>query len=151
MNQSDQKPDVPHGRSEPFGPRSLKVLLVDDDPISQQLVRIYLQERGYQITVAEDGPSGVKAILGGRFDLVLMDVRMPELSGWDATRRVRAAERESGGHIPIIALTAYAMKGDAEKCRQAGMDGYVTKPVSSQALFREIERVMTALDDKGNQ
>jgi CheY-like chemotaxis protein len=90
-----------------------------------------------------DGRQAVEALERGSFDLVLMDVQMPELDGYAATAEIRKMERESGGHVPIVAMTAHAMKGDREKCLAAGMDDYVSKPIYPEELFRTIERVMT--------
>ena len=84
----------------------------------------------------------------GWFNIVLMDVQMPEMDGFEATAAIRAHEREGGAHVPIIAMTAHAMKGDQERCVAAGMDGYVSKPISPQRLFDEIDRVVPAVREQ---
>ena len=93
------------------------------------------------MTVVDNG-RGPAALETCQFDLVLMDVQMPELSGTDATRTVRAQEQATGGHIPIIAMTAHAMKGDEERCLEAGMDDYVSKPIQVAMLHQTIARVL---------
>jgi CheY-like chemotaxis protein len=86
------------------------------------------------VTVVANGTAAVAAWRQDRFDCILMDIQMPEMDGYEATRLIRAAESENGAHIPIIALTAYAMKGDREKCLQAGLDSYISKPIQTAAL-----------------
>jgi two-component system, sensor histidine kinase and response regulator len=99
-----------------------------------------LEKRGYLVTVAGDGLLAVEACKRQSFDLVLMDVQMPGMGGFDATRIIREGEAVTGRHLPIIALTAHAMKGDRERCLEAGMDDYLTKPIQKAALFEAIER-----------
>jgi CheY-like chemotaxis protein/HPt (histidine-containing phosphotransfer) domain-containing protein len=125
----------------------LRILLAEDNPINQNLTLRLLGRQGHEVVVAGDGKEAVAALERRPFDLVLMDVQMPEMDGLEATRHVRANEAArggfgpDGGRIPIVAMTAFAMTGDREKCLEAGMDGYVTKPVRAQELFETIERV----------
>jgi CheY-like chemotaxis protein len=97
-------------------------------------MRSVLEKRGHRVTVVGNGAAALTAWQKDRFDCILMDIQMPEMDGYEATHRIRAAESESGAHIPIIALTAYAMKGDREKCLQAGMDSYISKPIQTGTL-----------------
>jgi CheY-like chemotaxis protein len=102
-----------------------------------------LSKRGHDITVVSNGREAVTATLTGGFDVVLMDLQMPELGGLDATREIRAHEKQAGGHAYIIAMTAHALKGDRELCLEAGMDGYVTKPIDRTELFAAVEGAPT--------
>jgi two-component system, sensor histidine kinase and response regulator len=121
---------------------SLNILLAEDNVVNQRVAIGILQKAGHKVTLAENGVQAIAALDKARFDLVLMDMQMPEMGGADAMGHIRAAERATGGHIPIVALTAHALKGDRERCLDAGADGYVPKPVSPAMLFREIERVL---------
>jgi CheY-like chemotaxis protein len=97
---------------------------------------------GHKVSVAQNGRKAIEAIETERFDVVLMDVQMPEMDGLEATRAIRSSENLTGRpRIPIIAMTAYAMAGDRERCLEAGMDGYVSKPINAQELFETIENV----------
>jgi two-component system sensor histidine kinase/response regulator len=97
---------------------------------------------GHRVRAVEDGHQVLAALRQEAFDLVLMDVQMPDMDGFEATGIIRAAEKDSGAHLPIIAMTANAMKGDEERCLIAGMDGYVSKPIQVEQLFATIARVM---------
>ncbi len=119
----------------------LHILLAEDNPVNQKLAVLMLEKRGHRVTVANDGQEAVEAVQQGRFDVVLMDVHMPRMSGFEASAAIRAWEKTAGGHLPIVALTALAMSGDRAKCLQAGMDGYVAKPVRAAELFETLERV----------
>ncbi|QDG53882.1 response regulator [Persicimonas caeni] len=119
---------------------SLRVLVAEDDRVNRRLVESVLEKKGHQITFAENGREAVETFEPGAFDIVLMDVRMPELDGFEATRQIRANEQSSGTHTPIVAMTAHAMKGDRERCLQAGMDDYVAKPVKASSLYDVLER-----------
>jgi CheY-like chemotaxis protein len=123
----------------------LRVLLAEDSVVNQQLAMALLQKHGHQVTVAGDGKAAVEAVADGEFDLILMDVEMPELDGLGATREIRRRERDPGAHLPIIAMTAHAMKGDRERCLQAGMDDYVAKPIRAAEMFRKIAEVLARL------
>ncbi|HEV2424716.1 MAG TPA: response regulator [Terriglobia bacterium] len=119
--------------------RPLRILVAEDNRVNQELVLELLRQRGHTATVAGDGSKALKALERESFDVVLMDVQMPNLSGLEATRAIRQAEKSSGRHLPIVAMTAHAMKGDRERCLEAGMDGYVAKPIQPAELFAAIE------------
>jgi len=116
----------------------LRILLAEDSPTNQLIAVANLKKAGHTVQVVNNGREAVKAWKSGDFDLVLMDVAMPEMDGLEATQAIRQQERETGGHIPIIAMTAFALKEYQDKCRAAGMDGYVTKPVTPDELRRAI-------------
>ncbi|MDQ7062829.1 MAG: response regulator [candidate division KSB1 bacterium] len=115
-------------------PRYLKILLAEDNPVNQKLATRLLQKLGHQVVVVNNGKEAIKELEKQEFDLVLMDVQMPEMDGLEATRLVRQKEAKTGQHIPIIALTAHAMKGDRERCLAAGMDDYLSKPIQVRNL-----------------
>lgn len=121
--------------------RSLNVLLAEDNLVNQQLALRLLAKRGHRVTVVNNGKEAVESVLQGGFDVVLMDVQMPEMDGLDATGVIRAREFGTDFHIPIVAMTAHAMKGDRELCLNSGMDGYVCKPLQSSELFAAIEEL----------
>jgi CheY-like chemotaxis protein len=98
-----------------------------------------LEKRGYTVVVAGNGRVALAALENDHFDVVLMDVQMPELDGFETTAAIRAKEELTGAHIPIIAMTAHALKGDQERCVAAGMDGYLSKPVRVQELLTAVE------------
>ncbi len=118
--------------------RKLNILLAEDNPINQAIAARLLERQGCSVVIANNGRDAVTAVETGAFDLVLMDVQMPEMDGLEAAIKIRENERRSHAHIPIVAMTAHAMKGDEEMCLAAGMDGYVTKPVQSKRLFEVI-------------
>ncbi len=120
-----------------------KVLLAEDEPISRILIETLLEQAGLHIDVAENGKQAVEEALTGKYQAILMDVQMPVMDGLEATREIRNHERQHGGHLPIIALTAHAMHGDREKCLQAGMDDYLTKPLGKSELFDVLTRYLT--------
>jgi len=120
--------------------RRLSILLAEDNIVNQKLAAKLLEKRGYRVAVASNGREAVDAFEGERFDLILMDVQMPEMDGIEATRLIREKEAEHGGHIPIVAMTAHAMKGDREKCLAAGMDNYMSKPFKPKELYSIIEK-----------
>jgi two-component system, sensor histidine kinase and response regulator len=124
--------------------RPLKILLAEDSVVNQKLAVGLLKRAGHEVAVASNGLDAVAAAERESYDLVLMDVQMPELDGFDATRRIRDRERTQGGHLPIIAVTAHAMKGDRERCLAAGMDGYISKPIRAAELHEVIEDVVGA-------
>jgi two-component system sensor histidine kinase/response regulator len=115
--------------------------VAEDNLVNRKLVTRLLQQRGHRITSVDNGRSAVDAIQRGkpRFDVILMDVQMPEMNGLEATAAIRRHEAASGGHVPIIALTAHAMQGDRERCLAAGMDGYLAKPIDVEELVATIE------------
>jgi signal transduction histidine kinase/CheY-like chemotaxis protein len=121
---------------------TLHVLLVEDIVENQILTGELLGQRGYSVVVASNGKAAVQAFDRERFDLILMDIQMPEMGGLEATGLIRQREKETGSHTPIIAVTAHAMKGDRERYLRAGMDGYVTKPLSRASLYGEIDALI---------
>jgi two-component system sensor histidine kinase/response regulator len=118
---------------------SLRVLLAEDNPVNQRVAVGLLGRRGHTVVVAKNGREAISALEHETFDVVLMDVQMPEVGGFEATLAIRAREREKGGHVRIVAMTAHAMQGDREQCLAAGMDDYLAKPAESRALFAVIE------------
>jgi PAS domain S-box-containing protein len=132
--QTELKPAVPSGPP-------LQILLTEDNPINQKLTVRILKKWNHQVTVAGNGKEALALWGVQEFDLILMDVQMPEMDGITATKHIRNEEKKTGRHIPIIAMTALALKGDREHCIQAGMDEYVTKPISPEELFEKLEKV----------
>ncbi len=130
--------------------RALRVLLAEDNAVNQKFAVRLLSGAGHEVTVACNGREAVDRWSQGAFDIVLMDVQMPELDGLDATREIRAREGPTGRRTPVVAMTANAMAGDREACLDAGMDGYVSKPVKKEALFAEIDRIMKGVSH-GNE
>jgi len=123
----------------PRAVRSLRVLLAEDNPVNQKLAVRLLEKQGHTIAVAADGKAAVEMVEHQPFDVVLMDVQMPEMDGFEATAAIREHEKASGHHIPIIAMTAHALKGDRERCLAAGMDGYISKPFKVEELLANLE------------
>jgi two-component system, sensor histidine kinase and response regulator len=122
--------------------RQLRVLVAEDNPVNRKLAEHLLKRRGHDAIMVTNGREAVDAIAGSVFDLVLMDLQMPEMDGFEATAAIRVAERRAGTRLPIIALTAHAMEGDRQRCLDADMDGYVTKPINAVELFEVIDRVI---------
>jgi len=127
------------------------VLLAEDNEINRRVAIGMLEARGHRVTHVADGEAAVRAVAEGDFDVVLMDVQMPRLGGLEATQTIRRDEEQTGRHIPIIAMTAHAMKGDREKCLKAGMDGYISKPIRAKALFQAIEQYAGSTDTAGHR
>jgi len=123
----------------------LRVLLAEDSHVNQVLAVRLLEKAGHRVVAVNSGREAVAAVRSQPFDLVLMDVEMPEMDGLEATRAIRAAERDSGAHVPIVALTARAMKGDREQCLAVGVDGYVAKPIRAAQLFQAIEETLAGV------
>jgi CheY-like chemotaxis protein len=119
-------------------PPALNILLVEDNPVNERLTVRLLEKQGHVVVVANNGREAVAAASRRRFDLVLMDIQMPEMNGFEATTAIRELERQNGEHLPIMAMTAHAMKGDRERCLAAGMDGYVAKPITPKGLLAAI-------------
>ncbi len=117
-----------------------RILLVEDNEMNRDMLARRLQRKGYDVEMAVDGRQGVDMATGGAYDLILMDMSLPEIDGWEATRQIRAKpDTES---IPIIALTAHAMAGDREKALEAGCDDYDTKPIELERLLSKIESLL---------
>ena len=119
--------------------RPLRVLLAEDNAVNQRVVVRLLEKFGHAVTVTGDGRQTLAALDAARFDVVLMDVQMPEMDGFEATRLIREREAGTGHRQPVVAMTAHAMKGDRERCLAAGMDDYVSKPVQRAELLRVLE------------
>jgi PAS domain S-box-containing protein len=122
--------------------RALRILVAEDNAVNRRLVVILLEKRGHLVTAVEDGRAAVEAVAAARpgFDVVLMDLQMPGMSGLEATQVIRAREGESGARLPIVALTAHALDGDRQRCLDAGMDDYLAKPIDVAELVETIER-----------
>ena len=125
--------------------RRLRILLAEDNAVNQKLTSRLIEKRDHSVTIVGDGAQALAALERESFDLVLMDVQMPEMDGFQATAAIREKERGGSTHVPIIAMTAHAMKGDREQCLAAGMDGYVPKPIRPDELFREIHSLVERL------
>jgi CheY-like chemotaxis protein len=121
----------------------LRILVAEDNLVNQRVARALLEKQGHQIAVAATGKQVLAMIAEQQFDVILMDVQMPELDGLEAAAAIRAAEAGTTRHLPIIAMTAHAMKGDAEHCIAAGMDAYVSKPISRDVLFAALTEVVS--------
>jgi two-component system sensor histidine kinase/response regulator len=138
----------PEARPQPPSPprarqgRALRLLLAEDNLVNQKLAVRLLEKQGHSVVVAANGREAVEAVERQPFDLVLMDVQMPEMDGFEATAAIRQAECGTGRHLPILAMTAYAMKGDRERCLASGMDGYVSKPVQGSELADMINKLV---------
>ncbi len=126
----------PNCQARRIAPR--RILLAEDSVVNQKLAVALLEREGHTVTVANNGREAITALETGQFDLVLMDVQMPEMDGLEATTRIRAREKQTGGRIPIVAMTAHALKGDRELCLAAGMDDYVSKPIRTEVLFEKV-------------
>ena len=122
--------------------QKLQILLVEDAAVNQMLAVRLLEKRGHVVTIASNGREALAAVQKDHFDVVLMDVQMPDVDGFEATALIRERESGTGTHVPIIAMTADAMKGDRERCLAAQMDGYVAKPIHAEELFKAIEQVL---------
>ncbi len=118
---------------------SLHVLVAEDNPVNQRLAQRLLERRGHKIEIVGDGALAIEALARDTFDVVLMDVQMPGMDGFQATAAIREKESKTGGHIPIIAMTAHAMRGDRERCLAAGMDGYISKPLRAEDFYAVVE------------
>ena len=122
---------------------SFKILLAEDNAVNQVLAVRLLEKRGYSVVVAANGRAAVEALERETFHLVLMDIQMPGMDGFEATATIREKEKSTGKHIPIVAMTAHALKGDQDRCMAAGMDGYVSKPIRSADLFAVMEGLLS--------
>ena len=136
-----ERPPLPTG-VEAFEGNGRRVLLVEDNAINRTLAQRLLQKRGFTVTIAVDGKESIAAMEKAEFDLVLMDIQMPEMDGFEATAEIRKRESLTGRRTPIIALTAHALKEDRARCLAAGMDGYVTKPIQLGDLFAAIRKAL---------
>jgi CheY-like chemotaxis protein len=119
--------------------KRLRILLAEDNPVNQTMAMRLLEKHGHTVVVAANGRLALEQIEKESFDLVLMDVQMPEMDGFQATAAIRRQEEFTTRHMPIIAMTAHAMQGDRERCLAAGMDGYVSKPINVRDLLSAVE------------
>ena len=119
----------------------LHILLAEDNAVNQKLAVRLLEKHGHAVVVAKNGKEALTAWQRERFDLILMDVQMPEMDGFEATAAIREVERFKGGHTPVVAMTAHAMAEDRQRCLEAGMDAYLSKPIQAQAVFEAIDKV----------
>jgi PAS domain S-box-containing protein len=133
-------------RDEPRHPssRPMRVLLAEDNPVNQRLALRMLEKLGHSVNIAKNGKEAVKKARSGAYDVIVMDVQMPEMDGLEATAAIRAAETRTGMHVPIVAMTAHAMKGDRERCFAAGMDGYLSKPIRME----DLDQVLAAMGSR---
>jgi len=131
------------GKPEPskiaLAPESLHILVAEDNAVNQQIARRLLEKRGHTVVVVADGRAALERLQQEQFDLVLMDVQMPIMDGVEATAAIRVREGQTRDWLPVVAMTAHAMKGDREKYLAAGMDGYISKPVQKEALWEVVE------------
>jgi two-component system sensor histidine kinase/response regulator len=123
----------------PVALRPLRLLLAEDGMVNQAVARGLLELRGHSVKIVNNGREALAALATEQFDVVLMDVQMPEMDGLEATAAIRARELGSGRHVPIVAMTAHAMRGDRERCLAAGMDDYLAKPIQADALYAAVE------------
>jgi signal transduction histidine kinase/CheY-like chemotaxis protein len=130
--------------------KKLRVLLVEDNAVNQKIASRFLEREGHHVTLAADGRQALAAIAGENFDVVLMDVQMPEMDGFEATAAIRAQERNTGERLPIIAMTAHAMAGDRERCLAAGMDNYIAKPISARGLIELLQEFFDAAREEAS-
>ncbi|MEO8603999.1 MAG: response regulator, partial [bacterium] len=144
-------PSRPPGNSVAAPVRPLRILLAEDNNVNQLLAKRLLEKRGHHVAVAGNGSEALALLQYGTFDLLLMDVQMPVMGGFEATAAIRLQERASGAHLPIIAMTAHAMPEDEARCLAAGMDGYVSKPISAQTLFDAIARLVPAARERPSE
>jgi CheY-like chemotaxis protein len=142
-----EKPEVPEippvGAEQSVG-QPLHILVAEDHPVNQQIIVRMLEKYGHTAVATNNGKDALLALTRERFDLILMDVQMPVMNGLDATKTIRRFERGSGIRIPIIAMTAHAMKGDRELCLESGMDDYISKPVRVPELLDALNRFTPA-------
>ncbi len=139
LGESERRP-VAESPAEPskLAGHSLRILVAEDNPVNQRLALRLLEKEGQTVSVANDGREAIRMHAREKFDVILMDIQMPELDGFDTTREIRQAEAATGRHVRIIAMTAYAMEGDQQRCLEAGMDGYIAKPVRKAELITTI-------------
>jgi PAS domain S-box-containing protein len=130
--------------------RPLRILLAEDNPVNQEVAVHLIERRGHSVIVAENGRQAIEALERHKFDLVLMDVQMPEIGGLEATRIIREKEKASGQHLPIVAMTAHTMHGDREQCLEAGMDGYLAKPIDPKTFLQTVERISERSAESGS-
>ena len=148
----ESAPEIPVSKPSLAEPcPAYKILVAEDNLINQKVVCYMLEKNGHQVISAHNGKEALKALEKHLFNVILMDVQMPEMDGFEATAAIREKEKETNNHIPIVALTAHAMKGDRERCLEAGMDDYVAKPIKPEELFTTINRVIKKTSPKPSE
>jgi len=120
----------------------MRILVVDDDSVMRNILSVILRRADFEVDGAEDGLIGVEMWEKGGYDLVLMDVQMPRMNGFEAASTIREKERTRGGHTPIVAITAYALEKDKAECLAAGMDGYISKPIEFKKCIEMIRAII---------
>jgi two-component system, sensor histidine kinase and response regulator len=152
LGASPSKSDAPEPIRRQIVPKAtrLRVLLAEDNAVNQKIACRFLEKEGHHVTLASDGRQALAAIERENFDVVLMDVQMPEMDGFEATAAIRALERDTGKHLPIIAMTAHAMAGDRERCLAAGMDNYIAKPINARALIEVLQQFSDAAREQAS-
>jgi CheY-like chemotaxis protein len=143
----DGSPARPTSRHTPTAAKSLRLLLAEDNPINQKLAVRLLEKEGHAVTVTANGRDALDALGREPFDAALFDVQMPEMDGLEAVAELRRREAITGRHLPVIALTAHAMKGDKERCLAAGMDNYLTKPIRIEEIVRALAALLPSIDE----
>jgi PAS domain S-box-containing protein len=143
LSKATDAPHTPHDplQKEPAPSRSLSILVAEDVLINQKLIQRILNKMGHEVTIAQNGEEALKLWRHARFDLIFMDIEMPVMDGYSTTAAIRSAEDKQGGHVPITAMTAHALQGAAEKCLEAGMDAYISKPFKSSDVRAVIDRL----------
>jgi two-component system sensor histidine kinase/response regulator len=127
---------------------NLRLLLAEDNPTNQKLAIVLLQKAGYSVDAVDTGVKALERVQIDHYSVVLMDVQMPEMDGFEATRQIRVWEQSNGQHIPIIAMTAHAMAGDRDRCIEAGMDDYISKPLEPRVLLSALDRWAQNMDSE---
>jgi PAS domain S-box-containing protein len=140
--QTQEPPPSEPKPAEPTSRQTYRILIAEDNLVNQRVAIYMLEKQGHQVTGVMNGEEAMEALEKGNFELVLMDIQMPRMDGFQATTLIRQKEQKTGEHIPIIAMTAHAMKGDREKCLEKGMDDYISKPLNAKQLTDTIARVM---------
>lgn len=144
VTETGKTSSIPRSTRSDFAPQpapGLRILLAEDNAVNRQLAMRLLEKWGHSVTAVNDGRQALETVERKKFDLVLMDVQMPEMDGLEATRMIRKKEKSTGTHLPVIAVTAHVMKGDSEKCLAAGADDYVSKPIQAEELYAAIGRL----------
>lgn len=133
-------PEQSPAELKPESGKEVRILLVEDNPVNQKVVAGILKKKKHTLVTVYNGKEALEVLEKKSFDIVLMDIQLPEMDGFEATKRIRENEEKTGGHLPVIALTAHAMKGDRERCVEAGMDGYLTKPLKPENLYEILDQ-----------
>jgi CheY-like chemotaxis protein len=136
---ANSKTDPVEASAPPGRPAPMQILVAEDNVVNQRFIAKLLERAGHSVRLVENGRQAVEAYCQASYDLILMDVQMPEVDGFEAASMIRSKEGHQGGRIPIVALTAHAMSGDREKCLNSGMDAYLSKPVRANELFELLE------------